>query len=459
MRLRTLYVSEYKNLRDFTLCFESDSFIDVFVGKNGTGKSNLFEALVEIFRHINEHDRGNTECDFDYVVSYEIAGRVTEIAWRSGELYIDGKRRKTVGDTPTPENVLIYYSGHNDTVTTLVARYEVAFRRRIKHADFDEARYFVGIGRDYKELLLAVLLMQPDSSKARQFICEKLGIQATAPEVRLVLQRPAYAVGSRFDVSANNDAARYWHPEGVTKIFLDRLHGCISTATNGRVRSEGYFGADDTYVHYYDIAKIQSEFGDLSPQELFRQFDNLKTLGMLRSIAVPVVMADGTEVSAGQFSDGQFQSVYIYSVIELFRDRECVTLLDEPDSFLHPEWQFDFLQQVVDITDTATTNHVLMSSHSAVTLCSMEEQRISLLEVKDSEVHCSRRSKKEVVRQLSENALQYSEDESKLLIDNVIRSSPKPILFVEGPSDVSILNTAYRAPSRRGHASSGAGCL
>ncbi len=41
-------ITEYKNLKDFKLDFDSESFIDVFVGKNGTGKSNLFEAIIEI---------------------------------------------------------------------------------------------------------------------------------------------------------------------------------------------------------------------------------------------------------------------------------------------------------------------------------------------------------------------------------------------------------------------------
>lgn len=44
MRLTSLYIGQYKNLRDFSLSFDGGSFIDVFVGKNGTGKSNLFEA-------------------------------------------------------------------------------------------------------------------------------------------------------------------------------------------------------------------------------------------------------------------------------------------------------------------------------------------------------------------------------------------------------------------------------
>jgi len=39
MRLTSLYISQYKHLRHFSLNFDGGSFIDVFVGKNGTGKS------------------------------------------------------------------------------------------------------------------------------------------------------------------------------------------------------------------------------------------------------------------------------------------------------------------------------------------------------------------------------------------------------------------------------------
>ena len=52
MRLKSVFISSYKNLKDFSISFDSDSFIEVFVGKNGAGKSNFFEALIEIFRHL-----------------------------------------------------------------------------------------------------------------------------------------------------------------------------------------------------------------------------------------------------------------------------------------------------------------------------------------------------------------------------------------------------------------------
>ncbi len=346
--------------------------------------------------------------------------------------------------------MLIYYSGHNDTVSNLVEKYEEAFRKRIKKADIDESRRFIGIGPEYKELLLAMLLMQRGNNKARRFISRKLGIKTVAPEVRLVLQRPFYATGSRYDIELNDETDRYWKPEGLTKMFLDRLTPCMvepqqdKGVVRGKVRTEGYLPNDDQYILYLELSKIQQEFSDLTSQEFFRQFDNLKTLEMLREITIPLTLENGTEATIAHFSDGQFQSVYIYSIIEIFKDRNCITLLDEPDSFLHPEWQFDFFTQVFEITEAASrSNHVLMCSHSAATLCSLDEQHISLFKIDKSKVSCEKRSKKELVNELSNSFIQYSEDESKLLIENVIRSSLRPILFVEGPSDVNILNTAY----------------
>ncbi len=438
MRLKSVYISQYKNLKDFTLNFDGSSFIDVFVGKNGTGKSNLFEALIEIFHHLYGDGKDKTSLNFDYSIKYEIDDKDVEIVWRSGKLKINGGRnRATVGKTPLPDNVLIYYSGHNDTVRGLVEKYEDNFRKRIKDAKFDESRRFIGVGSEYKELLLAVLLMQQDDNKARQFICQKLGIESTATEARLELKPPFFA--KKPNIDPFDSTTYYWGSVGNTRKFLDKLVNCV----------KGEFSHSDLYGNNYyqipiNIELFQKEFADERVTDIFRQFDNLKTLEMLAKISIPIRLTSGIDANIDHFSDGQFQSVYIYSIVELFKDRNCITLLDEPDSFLHPEWQFDFLKQVFEITDTAAkNNHVLMSSHSAATLCPLEEQNISLFRIDAHKVSCTKRTKKEIINELSSSFIQYSEDESKLLIDNVIRSSTRPILFVEGPSDVSILNTAY----------------
>ena len=320
MRLKSLTISQYKNLRDFSLSFDGSSFIDVFVGKNGSGKSNLFEALLEIFRHLDQLGRPANDIAFDYLLTYEIEGKETEIEWAAGKLRINkDEDRKTLGQTPFPDNVLIYYSGHNTTVTDLVVDYEQKFRGRIKGANLDESRRFVGVGPEYKALLLSVLLTQPEGVKARQFVCQKLGIQSIGADLQLVLQRPSYADGALKKLGVDNienfdPRTHYWGADGITRDFLDKLVTCVKGEFNhGNV----FDGEKDRYQIPVNIELFQQRFADQSLSDIFRQFDNLKTLGMLADVSIPLTLTSGLNATIAHFSDGQFQSVYIYWRIQI----------------------------------------------------------------------------------------------------------------------------------------------
>ena len=447
MRLKSVFISQYKNLKDFSLAFDGTSFVDVFVGKNGSGKSNLFEALIEIFRHLDQLSRADNDIDFDYRLSYEIEGQDIEIEWKSGKLRINNDQdRKTLGQTSFPDNILIYYSGHNTTVSALVAEYETKFRGRIKGANADESRRFIGIGPDYKQLLLAVLLTQPDTNKARQFVCQKLGIATIGLDIKLTLQRPLFATSAlkalEVDGIENFDPrTHYWGADGITRDFLNKLVTCIKGEFNhGNV----YSSADDRYQIPINIELFQQKFADDSVADIFRQFDNLKTLGMLGELTVPLKLSSGLDANITHFSDGQFQSVYIYSIVELFKDRHCLILLDEPDAFLHPEWQFDFLQQVFDITDAAAkSSHVLMSSHSAVTLIPHDKRKIKFFDIKDNLANCYDLPKAIAIKKLSSDLIKYSEQEQLLSIINAVQIEKKPVLFTEGSTDPIILKEAW----------------
>jgi energy-coupling factor transporter ATP-binding protein EcfA2 len=447
MKLKSIYISQYKNLKGFDIIFDEGSFVDVFVGKNATGKSNFFEALLEIFRHLYESKKTASEIDFEYEIKFEKDEKDISIAWSGENFKVNGKIRKTINKGLLPDNVLIYYSGHNNNVEGLLKKYEVKFRKQIKGASLDSSRQFLGIDSEYKELLLSILLMQPESSRSRQYIMRKLKIEKTSGDAKLVLKRPPFA-NNRLkkqlnvdDIDPFDSRTRYWGLEGTVRDFLDNLTRCI----------KGEFSYADLYYKDRDIYKIpieielfRKEFSDRDLAEVFRYFDSLKVLGIFDRLLVPIKLKDGREFTTENFSDGQFQSIYIYSIIELFKDKNCVILLDEPDSFLHPEWQFEFLKQIFDITDDASKHsHILMSSHSPATLCSLENSDINLFKVEGLSISCVKQTKREIINELSNSFIQYSEDESKLLIDNVIRSSSRPVLFVEGITDVYILNTAY----------------
>jgi len=166
MRLKSVFISQYKNLRNFELNFDGTSFIDVFVGKNGSGKSNLFEALIEIFRHLDASRSTMAGCNFNYKLSYEINGDITTVDWRDGRLAVNGNTRKSFDSGKLPDNILIYYSGHNDTVHALVKEYEEKFGRDVKDVSIGQSRLFIGVGTEYKALLLATLA-STDGGKCR----------------------------------------------------------------------------------------------------------------------------------------------------------------------------------------------------------------------------------------------------------------------------------------------------
>lgn len=442
MRLKSVWISDYKNLRDFSLSFDGESFLDIFVGKNGTGKSNFFEAVIEIFRHIFDSTDKLDTVGFDYEVTYEIEGTDTTVSFRDDLLTIDGRERRTVGRTPVPNNVLVYYSGHNPTIKNTVARYERAFADQSKSWGADAARKFIEVRADYKEMLLSVLLMQSDDCLARQYLCDKLNIDVVSRETfNLTLQRPSFA--SRVQVDVADGETFLWGAQGAVRAFLDKLTDCIA---GGFTFGSIYERDSDQYEIPINMELFKERFADVAAPELFRSFDQLKAIDMFAGLSVPLRLKNGDVAKVGDFSDGQFQSVYIFAVSELFKDRNCITLLDEPDSFLHPEWQFGFLQQVIDITGSqaAQTNHVLLSSHSASTIAQTEQPQIRMFEIGAEGVTVSASDKSSIVRSLSAGLIVFSEREARLNIYHNLKNTEGHVLMVEGVSDEIILETAWR---------------
>ncbi|KIX20061.1 hypothetical protein SY27_16225 [Flavobacterium sp. 316] len=445
MRLKHIHISEYKNLKEFTLNFEGDSFLEVFVGKNGTGKSNFFEAILEIFKHLSEEDYAIA---FNYVISYEIENEIIFLEWKDVRWLNQEKQEIKPDKSKLPENILVYYSGHNKTIGNLLKtsnqNHENLLDNNRKNENLlsEVTRKFTGIDVQYKSLLLSVLLLQEDTNKAKIFIKDKLGISSVGNEVRFDFKRPDYAKDKgKFEFDEFDETKRFWSPEGYFKTLLTQIWEVDKYDFKG-TRDEGRVN-EDKYILYKSFSKFQEAFQTYTPLELFIALDNLKTIGYLNDIKINIKLTSGKDININQFSDGQFQSIYIYALTELFKDKNCITLLDEPDSFLHPEWQHKFLNQIYDIShESAKTNHVLMSSHSAVTLVGDHEKRVNLFRIHDNDLKCHKVGKNFAVNQLSNQLFKVNYEKQILSIMHT-HSQDRPILFTEGFSDPIVLYEAW----------------
>jgi predicted ATPase len=235
----------------------------------------------------------------------------------------------------------------------------------------------------------------------------------------------------------------YWGLKGSSKTFVKRLEKCIKGEFNHR---DLYTASAQAYLLNIDIKLFRNEFSTEDAGVLFRYFDNLKTLEMLATIEADLSLIDGGKADLNYFSDGQFQSVYIYSITEIFKNSNSITLLDEPDSFLHPEWQFEFLSQISEISEQAIkTNQVFMTSHSAATLMSAPSPQLNSLQVCDNgSTEISLVSKFDVIKRLSGNKIFLDENESIMNISTFVKNSTQPVLFTEGISDEYILGVAWK---------------
>jgi predicted ATPase len=163
MQLQRIRIGVFRNLRDVEIIFDTQlaqsagSPADAsakairshaLIGQNGTGKSNLIEALITIFRDI---DLGHP-ASFDYELEYTIRGHRIQLKanleeQRTPFVWVDGEKKSqdylTKNDPPDkeprderrgprllPSHVFAYYSGRNERMEVLFQEHQRRFNRR-----------------------------------------------------------------------------------------------------------------------------------------------------------------------------------------------------------------------------------------------------------------------------------------------------------------------------------------
>lgn len=251
------------------------------IGQNGTGKSNLIEALITIFRDV-DLDR---EAAFDYTLEYSIRGHVVRIEADSSKqkrpyVWVDGDRVSqeylTKNDPPDneqpdlrrgprllPTHIFAYYSGRNERIETLFQEHQRRFnlrqeittdevlpeqllenftgteadiravedakRRRearLKQAGDDRIRRLFYCRGGHSQLVLLACLLSDDP--VFQKVLKNLHIESLESAL-FVLKEPhrlrEKRRGGKFDEQELNEGdPRFWYARGnVVSEFLDKL--------------------------------------------------------------------------------------------------------------------------------------------------------------------------------------------------------------------------------------------
>lgn len=120
MKLKSVYIEKYKNLSPLTIDFELGNGLTMLVGNNGSGKSNVLEAISGIFHDLFKgKDSRKIKCD--YKLQYTLNEINCVIEQTNGFLRCYGpkfKRREYFIEENAPHNIIGLYSGEEDRLWT-----------------------------------------------------------------------------------------------------------------------------------------------------------------------------------------------------------------------------------------------------------------------------------------------------------------------------------------------------
>jgi len=392
MRIDRLWIDHFKNLKNIEIDFDDKCLTTVVIGENGTGKSNLIEAIAFIFRNFDLDDPP----PFNFKLEYRIEERKVQIWGDNKEwgLIVDGDKMsraefKRQKDDLFPELVFGYYSGGNRWLESLFDSHQARYYRWVKS---DEAENLKASSPNERRLfycrpihgVLALLsfFAFPDE-KVSKLLEDTFGI--TGFHSAMVLFRePWFAKSKR----GRKNPSDFWDASGrpgkCARLLRDVAFFPLKRTMRilDDYRDKG--GDENQYcVYLRDNKSLQSFAKNFqNDHELFEALESIDISDLIRWVQVWVTHKDHEtgEISFGDLSDGERQLLMVLGLIRLSRGKKTLFLLDEPDTHLNPAWQHRYLELIQAwLQADANRCQLILSTHNPLTVSALQKNEVRVL--------------------------------------------------------------------------------
>jgi predicted ATPase len=384
MKIKTLKIRQFKNLRDFKIQFDEASLTTVLLGQNGTGKSNLLEALVRIFRDL---DLGEPP-SFEYEIAYECRGRQINIAAQetgknsSVGITVDGERisRSSFSNDPSrhflPSNVFGYYSGPSGRFESHFAKHQEKFYRQLLENTSSDALRPLFYARLIHSQFVLLAFFYVENEQATAFLKGYLGIEGLE-SVLFVLNQPPWP-------SKQGDP-RFWYAKGTVQGFLDKLFRYALAPLRLKQRIDVGLSKSTTqerlYLFLKDRAALQRLRSDYeTPAEFFKALESTYLSRLLAEVRIRVKVRDcAGALTFTELSEGEQQLLTVLGLLRFTREDEALFLLDEPDTHLNPIWALHYLDLLKDVVGEQKTSQIIMTTHDPLTIAGLTKNEVRVL--------------------------------------------------------------------------------
>ena len=398
MKLRNIHIDHYKNLNS-SFSFENNTGYISLIGLNGSGKSNLLEAISLLFAHIM-----GIEVTFpfnQYSITYDISDHGVNI--NEGDSLENG----AITENDLPSSLIACYSGEDNRLwdSGFNSYYTDFFNKAIGGGEYKPKVLYIN-KLCWKIAFISLLFSEDEDVK--KFITDKLHIDIEAVNVQFLTKEGANPQA--------HDASN-WYLRVKSKY------------ENARIQIKDLVSDEDV-----DLGCTR--YSNLTPDQIVFYYlyflhipdkSNVPALSADRVIERIDIMVNGYNFD--DLSEGEKKLILIECITKVLGDENSLVLLDEPDAHTHIAMKKDLLKLISEFK-----GQTIMTTHSPMFLNKRWEgyKEENIFYMHDGKIEDTEPLKH--LSELTDNSIDYFEGSFVL--------SSKKILVVEGKYDDKYLKKA-----------------
>ena len=392
--------SRFKNLENVKIDFDEDNLMTVIVGRNGSGKSNVIEALVSIFRNL---DLGE-EAPFSYKIKFRL-GQKSQTKWitvdadptkgsvtKQYEIEVesnDGKEKFNVSISKVkrdndgkseflPKYLFAYYSGPSDRLENYFKKHRTDFYKKLLRNEVDlkgDIRPLFYAKPYHSQFVLLAFFLNSKNDAEKFFLRDHLGIE-NLDSVHFVMRKPDWA-------KKRNEL--FWGAFGVVRDFLNALYPhTLAPIKVTRTEDTSLTGTNirNEFFHLYlpDIDTLRKFSGNLSQDVFFKMLESTLLSEIISQVSIRVKVKSNDEpLTFRELSEGEQQLLTVLGLLKFTGGDDSLFLLDEPDTHLNPAWAVNYLKFLREFVPNHATSHLLMVTHHPLAIAELEKEQVQVM--------------------------------------------------------------------------------
>lgn len=397
MKLLSLHIDKYKNLSgdyDFTT---QDGYI-ALIGENGSGKSNLLEAISLIFGKL--YKISNIEDIGKFRIRYEIDD--TEYSY--GNIDDDGNDVELDANPRLPSSIISCYSGEDMRLWNSVFQsyYIDFFNKAIQGYSYIPKLLYIN---KYCWKIAFISLLYSENQEVKDFITNKLGINADDVKI---------GFSKRYQKVVNpHDAARWY--DQVDGKLVDGEIRILDLKNIDLNETQDVNATIDQRIFYYLYFLSMPEKNPIIGLRADKLIENIK-----------IKVDDNLDFD--NLSEGEKKLILIECITKVLSDKSSLLLLDEPDAHTHIAKKKDILDAIELFEGQA-----ILTTHSPMFANLLKDDSIFYI---NSGVLFDK-NKSDIVVAISDNGID--------VINGACIVSSQIVIVVEGSNDIEYLTKAIKS--------------